>query len=128
MQCREHQVSGHRRLEGDGGRLLIADFSDEQDVRILTQHRTQHPGEREALLLVHLHLVDAAQSVLDRVFHGDDVHRLATARVERGVKGRRLSGTGWTRNQQNTLLTHQQRLESLEHLGHEAERTHGYLD
>src|SRR5436309_13973230 len=68
VQCRQYQVTRHRRLEGDGGRLLTADFSDEQDVRILTQRRPQHPGEREALLLVHLPLVDAAQSVLDLAF------------------------------------------------------------
>ena len=124
MQRGEHEVSGHRGLERDVGRLLVTDFSDEQHVRILTQHRSQHPGEGETLLLVHLHLVDAAQAVFNGVFHGDDVHRFAAARVEGGVEGRRLSAPGRTGDEQNSLLAHEERLESLEHLRHEAERAH----
>jgi hypothetical protein len=35
------------------------------DVRILAQHRAEHAGEGEALLLVHLDLVDALQAIFD---------------------------------------------------------------
>ena len=104
--CRKHEVSGHRSLERDVRGLLVADFSDEKHVRILTQHRSQYTGKRETLFLVHLHLVDAAQSVLDRVFHGDDVHGLSAACVERGVERRRLSGAGRPGHQQDSLLAH----------------------
>ncbi len=85
VQRRQHEVARHRRLERDRRCLLISDFSHQEHVGILTQHRSQHTRESKALLLVHLHLIDAAQPILYRVFDGDDVDRLAASSIESGV-------------------------------------------
>jgi hypothetical protein len=35
VQRREHQVPGQGGIDGDVGRLLIADFTDQEDIRVL---------------------------------------------------------------------------------------------
>ena len=45
VQRRQHQVTSHRRLESDRRRFLVANFSDEQHVGVLTQHGPQYSGE-----------------------------------------------------------------------------------
>ena len=59
VQRREHQVAGERGLDRDLRRLEVADFADQDDVRVLAQERAQRGGEVQPDLLVHLHLVDA---------------------------------------------------------------------
>ena len=59
VQRAEHQVAGERRLDGDLGRLAVADFADQDDVRVVAQDAPQARGERQADLGVHLDLVDA---------------------------------------------------------------------
>src|SRR5688500_5275066 len=124
VESREHQVARHRRLERDGRRFSISNLTDEQNVGVLAEHGPQHSGERQALFLIHLDLVDAAQPILDRVFDGYDVDRLSAPEIERRVERRRLSRSGRSGDEKDALLTHQKGLESLEHLGHEAQRLH----
>ena len=48
VQRAEDQVAGQRRLHGDFGGFLIADFADQDDVRVLTQHRCAGCGRTSA--------------------------------------------------------------------------------
>ena len=66
-------MAGERRLDRDLRRLEVADFADEDDVRVLAEEAAQRGGEVEADVLAHLHLVDAEQVELDRVLGGHDV-------------------------------------------------------
>ena len=59
VQRTENQVSSQRGLDGDLGRLLVADFADQDDVGGLPQHGPDDAGEVEADLVLHLDLVDA---------------------------------------------------------------------
>ena len=72
----EDQVTGFRRLDGDGDGLEVAHLADEQDVGVLTQCRTQRALERLGMR-PHLALVDetvaALVDELDRILDGDDV-------------------------------------------------------
>ena len=77
-------MAGDRGAHADFGGGLVAHFADQHDVRVLTQGRSQHALEREINLLVHLHLVNAGQTVFNRVFDGDD---LLFRRVEFGQRG-----------------------------------------
>ena len=75
VQRREHEVAGERGLDRDLGGLEVADLADHDDVRVLPQERAQRGREVQADLVVHLHLVDAVQVVLDRILGGADVRR-----------------------------------------------------
>ena len=70
---REHQVAGEGRPDGDLRRLQVPDLTNHHDVGVLAQERAQARGEGEPLLLVDLHLADAADGVFDRVLDGEDV-------------------------------------------------------
>ena len=87
-------MAGEGSLNGDLGRLAVADLAHHDDVRILPQNRAQPVRERELDLGIHLHLTDTLQLILDRVFDRDDV---ALGRVdggERSVEGRGLAAPG----------------------------------
>ena len=73
MNGGENQVAGHRRLRSRDRGLLVSDLSDEDDVWILAQHRTESARKGHSLLGMNLSLRDARQFVLDRVFDGHDV-------------------------------------------------------
>src|SRR5262249_24743631 len=69
---REHQVAGQRRLNGNAGRLEIADFADHDDVWFLAQDRSKRMREGETDAGVNLDLVDAGELVFDRILYGED--------------------------------------------------------
>ena len=72
MQCTENQVSSQRSLDSDLGRFLVADFTDEDDIRCLSQHGPDNPGEVEPDVMPDLNLIDARQVIFDRVLGRDD--------------------------------------------------------
>ena len=69
----EDEVAREGRLDGDLGRLLVADLADHDLVRVVAQDRAEPAGEGQALLLVDRDLGDPAQLVLDRVLDRDDL-------------------------------------------------------
>ena len=73
VQRAEDQVAGERRLDGDLGRLQVADLADQDHVGVLPQDRPQARGEGQADVGVDRHLDDAVDVVLDRVLGGDDL-------------------------------------------------------
>ncbi len=91
---REHLVAGERGFDGDIRRLVIANFTDHDDVRILAQDGTEGAGEIEADVALHRHLVDAGELVLDGVLDGDDVVFRAVQLLEDGIERGRLAGAG----------------------------------
>ncbi len=103
VQCAENQVSCQRRLHGDLGRLLIADFADQDDVGGLPQHGPDDAGEVEADLVLHLDLVDAGQVILDRVLGGDDLSIRPVQFVQGGVEGGGLARAGRPRDQEDAV-------------------------
>ena len=75
VQRAEHHVPGQRRLDRHLGRFQVADFADQDHVRVVPQDRPQGAGERQADLRVRLDLADAGLMVLDRVLDRDDLGR-----------------------------------------------------
>src|SRR5438105_4813507 len=73
VQSGEHEMSGQRRFDRDLRRLEVADLTDQNDVRVLPEERSQRGGEVQSDRLFHLHLIDAGQIEFDRIFGGHDV-------------------------------------------------------
>ena len=73
----EHHVAGHGGLEGDVGRLLVADLADEDHVGVGAEDRAQPGGERQAGARVDLDLVGVRHLVLDRVLDRRDLALVA---------------------------------------------------
>src|SRR5208282_5107944 len=69
----EHEVARQRRLDGDLGGFVVANFAHHDLVRVMTQDGTQTAGEGQTLFFVDRNLGDAAYLILDRVFNGDDL-------------------------------------------------------
>ena len=103
VQRTEHEVPGQRRFDGDLRGLEVADLAHEDAIRVLPQEGAERFVEGHAHGVVHLHLHDAFDVVLHRVFGGQELVAdhvdLAQRRVERGG----LAGTGRARHQQNAV-------------------------
>src|SRR5208283_3630264 len=84
----EHEVARQRRLDGDLGGFVVANFAHHDLVRVMTQDGTQTAGEGQTLFFVDRNLGDAAYLILDRVFNGDDLVFVGLDLVDGGVEGR----------------------------------------
>ena len=47
MKGGEHEVSGHSSMNGGFGRFRVADLADKNNVRVLSQNRSQDTRERQ---------------------------------------------------------------------------------
>ena len=72
VQRREHQMAGHRRTQANLGGFMVPHLAHQDHVRVLAQRGAQYTGEFQADFRVYLHLGNARQPVLHRVFCGDD--------------------------------------------------------
>ena len=66
-------MAGLRGFDGRFGRFGIANLADHDDIGILAQKRPQGRCEIQADLGIHLHLIDAFDVDLHRIFGGGDV-------------------------------------------------------
>ena len=73
VQRREHEVAGHGGAQADLGGLRSRISPTRITSGSWRKGRAQDALEAEVDLLVHLHLVDAGQAVLDRVLDRDDL-------------------------------------------------------
>src|SRR2546422_903398 len=121
VQRREHEVAGERRLDGDLGRFQVADLADEDHVGVLAHDVAQTGRERQPDLRLHGDLVDALQLVLDGVLDRDDLALRRVDLVERLVERGRLAGAGGPGDQDDPVRALDQRVETLERVGREAE-------
>ena len=81
------------RVNGDFHRFSISDFTDHDNVGILTQKRAQTVPKSDSGLGIDLRLIDPRQFILNRVFNGRDVHLRRIQNIQNGVKGRGLAVT-----------------------------------
>src|SRR6476620_9876247 len=96
MEGGENEVTSEGSFDGDFSSFEVADFTDQNDVGILAQERTQRGREVQADLFLHLHLVDAGKVELHRIFRGHDVRIHCVQRLERGIQRVRLTTSRWT--------------------------------
>jgi len=121
MQGTEHQMARQRGIHRDLRGLVVADFTDHDDVGRLAQDRPQRRGECHPDVGTHLHLVDAAHLVFHRIFHRDDFAVRLVDGVQAGIQRRRLARPGRARHQQDAVRQADQPLEHLLVVGEEAQ-------
>ena len=73
VQGRNDQMPGQRGPHGDVGGFLVANFADDEGLRVLPQQMPRGPGKIQPPRLVHFRLHDAGDDLFHRVFDGDDV-------------------------------------------------------
>ena len=99
----QHLVAGERGFDGDLSSLLVADFADHDDVRVLSQNGTQRVGERQTDFLFGRHLIDPWNLEFYGVFHRNDVVFGIIEFVERRIKRSGLPGAGRASDQNQTV-------------------------
>src|SRR5215213_3192982 len=124
MEGGENEVASESGFDGDFSSFEVANFTDQNDVGILAQERTQRGREVQDDLFLHLHLVDAGKVELHRIFRGHDVGIDCVQRLERGVERVCLTTSCWTSYQhhpirlRNISFEFRERLRLKTQLGH----------
>src|SRR5215216_6359333 len=124
MEGGEYEVTGERGFNGDFSRFEIANFTDQNNVWILAQKRTESGGEVQADLLFHLHLIDPGKVEFNRILRGHDVGLNRIQRLERGVECVCLTASGWTSNEDHAVRLGNISLELLQRLRLETKLGH----
>ena len=73
MHCRKYKVPGQRSLNRIFRRFLVSNFTDEHDVRVMTQNTPKSVSKRQSDLGVYLNLIDTFKLVLNRIFRRNDL-------------------------------------------------------
>ncbi len=85
--------------------LGIADFTDHDDVGVLTQYRPEAGRKSKTNIGIDLHLVDAGKKVFDRILKRYNVHRLLVELSQDRVKRCRFSRPCRTRYEKHARGT-----------------------
>ena len=93
MNGRKEKMPGKGGVDGDIGGLIIADFTDKNDVGILTNDGSEGGSERVTSVFGDLGLDDSLERILDRILDGDDFRSGTIEGREERVERRRFSGS-----------------------------------
>src|SRR5690606_41946909 len=104
MQRGKNQVTGNGGAQTDLRRFLVAHFADQNDVRVVTEDRAQHPAEGKVDFFVDLHLADAGSPVLDLSLDSDDLFLDRVDFCQGGVERGRLAASRRTGYQHHATL------------------------
>ena len=85
VQGAEQFMPCQGRLDGDISGFFVANFSHQNNVRILPQEGPQGIGESDPDFSVHLHLNNAWQGIFDRVFSSADAQFRTVDLIEGGI-------------------------------------------
>ena len=89
-----HQMTGNCRTHCDLRGLAVTDFSDADDVRILTQNSTEAARKGESYLLIDLNLRRARNVVLHRVLQSHQIRAFIQHLANQGEHRRCFTGAG----------------------------------
>lgn len=96
-------MAGKCGFDGDFSRFKVADLADHDDIGVLTQEAAERSREVQTDFVMHLHLVDTIEVVLNRIFCGGDIVGSLIQLGEGGVEGGRLAGTGGASDQDHAV-------------------------
>src|SRR5690554_1729843 len=103
-------MAGQGGLNGNGGGFTVADFTNHHHVRVLAQNGTQRIGKIQPDLAGGLDLVDAADLIFNRVFHGQNLAVYGIQAVQRRIQRGGLTTARRASDQKNPVGLVQHRL------------------
>ncbi|OQB89442.1 MAG: hypothetical protein BWX83_01127 [Candidatus Cloacimonetes bacterium ADurb.Bin117] len=106
MNGAQHAVAGLGRLDGNRRRFRIADFPDENHIRVLTENGAQSAREGHPGLPVQLDLANVVDAVFDGVFQCDNVDVRLVDGAEDRVKAGAFAAAGRSGAQDQTVRLH----------------------
>jgi len=108
MNGAQNAVAGLRGLDGNRRRFRIADFTDQDHVRVLAENGAQSAREGHAGFPVQLDLADIVDPVFDGILQGDDVDVRLVDGAENRVKACAFAAAGGAgaQDQAVRLLAH----------------------
>ena len=96
-------MTRQRRLHGDLGRLEVADFTDHDDVGILTQERSQRVREVQTDLRLDLNLIDSVKLIFDGILDRQDLAFRRIQLQQAGIERRRFAAAGRPGDEQDAV-------------------------
>ncbi|OQA32513.1 MAG: hypothetical protein BWY57_01875 [Betaproteobacteria bacterium ADurb.Bin341] len=103
VQGGQHQVPGQRGLDRHFSRFQIADFTDHDDVRILTHQGAHAIGKPQVDGVLHLHLVERSLDHFNRVFDRAYIDFGRRQLLQGGIKRGRLARSGRAGHQDDAV-------------------------
>ena len=88
------KVARQCRLDGEVGRLVVADLPHHHHIGVLTENTAQTIGKGKANVTIDLDLVDSLHFVLHRVFQCDDVDGIILNFFNQCIEAGRFTATG----------------------------------
>ena len=121
MQRAENQVASKRGLRGVFRCFQISNFTDQHNIRIVSEDTSQTCCKGQSDLGMHLNLVDTLELILDRILGGDDLRVFTLDFIQRAVECRCLSSTRRPRHQQDAVRKSDKFPEGLVNIGGHAD-------
>ena len=117
----KYQVAGEGRIDRNARGLEIADLTNHDDVRSLTQDGAEGAGEGHADVGFDMDLVDPGHDIFDRVLDRDDLTALVVDLRKAGVKCGGFTRSGGTGDEDDAIGHFDQAAEILLVVGHETD-------
>src|SRR4030067_1411453 len=103
MQSAQNQMARQRGLDGNLSGFDVSNFPYHNDIRILPENVTKAVGKGKIDLRLDLHLPDAGEPILYRVFNGKKVSVFTVELAQGGIESGGLAASGGARKQNDPV-------------------------
>src|SRR3989344_1501510 len=128
MQCRKNKMSRQGRVQSDVGCFHVADFPDQNYVRVLAQNGAQAGRKSVVTFRTDLALRNAFNMILNRVFNRDDFYFRLFDFFEESVERGRFAGSGGAGDENQAVGLFQLFFDKLQVVGKNAQIFQGKRD
>ena len=111
MQGGIHLVAGHGGAESHFCRIAIADFADQNDVRVLPHHGSDAVGKIHLRRLVDRGLADHVHGIFDWILQRHDVDAFGIDVIQDRIQRGGFTATGWAGDQDDAVRSGQHEFE-----------------
>ena len=105
MQSRKNQMAGKGTANGNVGGFAVANLTNHDDVRVLSNNGPQTIGKIQTTLAVYGDLIDAVELILNGVLNSDDLLLRSVDLIQGGIKSGGLATTGGSGDQDYAVRT-----------------------